>query len=58
MQIKTVGIGESHKEVQLSTDRFTEEGCKMITIIQVTLGKEFLEDCKIIEAKISEVDIR
>ena len=29
----------------------------MITIIEVTLGEEILEECIIIEVKISEVDI-
>ena len=48
---------ECHIEVEVSMDRITEEGCNMITILEVTLGEEILEECKIIEVKISEVDI-
>ena len=52
-----VEIGECHLEVELSMDRIIEECCNMITIIEVTLGEEILEEHKIIEVKIFEVDI-
>ena len=52
-----VEIGECYLEVELSTDRIIEEDCNMITIVEVTLGEEILEECKIIEVKILEVDI-
>ena len=45
---QTVEIGECHIEVELSMDRIIEEGCNMIKITEVTLGKEILEECKII----------
>ena len=50
-------IGECHTGVELSMDRVIEEGPNMITIIEVMLGKEILEECNIIEVNISEVDI-
>ena len=37
--------------------RIREEGCNIITIIEVTLYEEILEEYKIIEVKVSEVDI-
>ena len=45
-------IGECHIEVELSTDRIIEEGCNMIKMIEVTLGQEALEECRIIEVQI------
>ena len=50
-------IGECHIEVELSIDKTIEEGCSMMKIIEVTLGEEILEECKIIEVRILEVDI-
>ena len=38
-------------------DRIIEEGPNMLTIKEVTLGEEILEECKIIEVLILEVDI-
>ena len=35
---QTMEIGECHTEVELSTDRIIEEGCNIITIIEVNLG--------------------
>ena len=52
-----VDIGECHTEVELSMDRIIEEGHNMITIIKVTLGEEMIKGHKIIEVKLSEVDI-
>ena len=52
-----VEIGECHLQVELSMDRIIEEGHNMLTIIEVTLEEEILEECKIIEVKILEVDI-
>ena len=52
-----VEIGECHLEVELSTDRIIEEGCNMSTIIEVMLGQEIVEEHKIIQVKILEVDI-
>ena len=39
------------------SDRIIEESHNMITIIEVTLGVEILEECRITEVKILEVDI-
>ena len=39
-----VEIGECHIEVEHSTDRTIEEGCSMITITEVTLGEEVLQE--------------
>ena len=55
---QTVEIGECHIEVELSTYRIIEEGHSMIKIAEVILGKEILEDCKIIEVRSLEVDIQ
>ena len=38
-------------------DKIIEEGCNMLIIIEMTLGQEILEKCKIIEVSIIEVDI-
>ena len=38
-------------------DRIIKEGHNMFTIIEVTLGEEILEEYKIIEVNILEVDI-
>ena len=54
---KTVMIGECHIEVEVSMDKITEEVCDMIKIIEVILGKEILEECKIIEVRTLEMDI-
>ena len=53
---QTVEIGECHIEVEPSMDKTIEEGCTMIKITEVTLGEEILEECKIIEIRILEVD--
>ena len=52
-----VEIGEHHSEVEVSTDRVIEEGCNMLILIEMTLGEKILEEHKIIEVKILEVDI-
>ena len=52
-----VEIGECHLEVELSMDRIVEEGHNMLTIIEMTLGEEILEECKTKEVQILEVDI-
>ena len=54
---QTVGLEECHIEVELSMDKTIEEVCSMIKIIGVTLGEEILEEYKIIEVRILEVDI-
>ena len=54
----TVEIEECYTVVELSIDRIIEEGSNMITVIEMTLGEEILEEHKIIEVKISEVDIK
>ena len=36
-------IGECHIEVELSMDIIIEEGCSMITIIEITLEEKILE---------------
>ena len=43
--------------VELNMDRIIEEGCNMLTIIEVTLGEEILVECKIIEVNVLEMDI-
>ena len=50
-------IGGCHIKIELSMDKTAEEGCSMIKIIEVILGKETFEECKIIEVRILEVDI-
>ena len=55
---QTVEIGECHIEVELSMDKTKEDGHSMIKIIEVTLGEEILEECKITEVRILEVDIQ
>ena len=50
-------IGECHIEEEVSMHKSIEEGHRMINIIEVILGKDILEGCKIIEVKILEVDI-
>ena len=52
-----VEIGECHLGVELNMDRIMKEGDNMLTIIEMALGEEILEECKIIEVKILEVDI-
>ena len=54
---QTVEIGECHMEVELNMDKTREEGHSMIKINEVTLGEEILEEHKIIEIRILEVDI-
>ena len=55
---QTVEIGECHIEVELSIDKTIEEGHSMVITTEVTLGKKILEECKIIEVRILEVDIK
>ena len=52
-----VEIEECHVGVELITDRIIEEGHNMLTIIEMPLGEVILEECKIIEVEILEVDI-
>ena len=52
-----VEIGKCHLGVELSVERIIEEGCNILTIIEMTIGEEILEECKIIEVKILAVDI-
>ena len=44
-----VEIGECHLGVEVNADRFIEEDCNMLKIIEITLGEEILEESKIIE---------
>ena len=53
---ETVEIGECHAQVELSMDKIMEEGCSMIKIMDVTPGKEILEEHKITEVRILVVD--
>ena len=53
---QTVEI-ECHIEVELSMDKTIEESNSMIKIMEMTLGEEFLEEHRIIEIRILEVDI-
>ena len=48
----TVVIREFHTEVELSTDKITEEDCSVMKIIEMILGEEILKECKIIEVRI------
>ena len=50
-------LGEYHIEVEPSMDNTIQEDYSMIKIIEVTLGEKILEEPKIIEVKILEVDI-
>ena len=54
---QTVVIEECHIEVELNMDKITEEGYNMIKFIEVILGKEILEEHKIIEVRILQEDI-
>ena len=54
---QTVEIGECHIEKELCMDKTIEEGHSMIKITEVILREEILEECKIIEVRILEVDI-
>ena len=54
---QTLETGECHIEVELSKDKTIEEGQSMIKITTVTLGEKILEECKITEVRILEVDI-
>ena len=54
---QTVEIGKYHIEVEASMDKTIEEGHTMIKIIKVTLREEILEEHKIIEVRILEVDV-
>ena len=44
-------------EVELSIDRIIEVDYSILIIIEMTLGEEMLEKCKIIEVRIIEVDV-
>ena len=50
-------MGECHLVVELSMDRIIEQGCNTLTIIEMTLEEEIVEEHKFIEVKILEVDI-
>ena len=52
-----VEIGEHHSKVEVSMDIVIEEGCKILILIEMTLGETILAECKIIEVRILEVDI-
>ena len=54
---QTVEIEECHIAIEPSADTTIEEGHSMIRITEVTLGGEILEENKIIEVRILEVDI-
>ena len=51
-----VVIGEYYLGVVLGKDRIIEEGLNMLIIMEITLGKEILGKCKIMEVSIIEVD--
>ena len=55
--MKKVEIGEDDSEIEVSIDRIIEEGHNMLILIEMTLGEENLEECKIIGVKILEVDM-
>ena len=44
-------------KIDIRTDKTIQEGHSMITITEVILGEEILEECQIIEVRILEVDI-
>ena len=50
-------IGEHHSEVELSMDRFIEEGHNMLIIMEMILEKEILEEHQIVPVKVLEVYI-
>ena len=52
-----VEIGEHHLEVEVSMDRIIEECHNMLILIEMTLGEQILEECKIKEVKLLEVDM-
>ena len=52
-----VQIGKHDSEVEFSMDRIIDEGPNMLIIIEMTLGEKILEEHKIIEVRILEVDI-
>ena len=54
---QVVEIGEHHLEVEVSMDRIIEEDCNMLKPIEMILGENVLEECKIIEVRILEMDI-
>ena len=54
---KVVEIEELCLEVEVSTDRIIEKGHNMLTSIEMILEETILEECKIIEVRIFEVDI-
>ena len=52
-----VEIGECHLEVELRMERIIGEGHNIITIKEVNLGEEILEEGRIIEVTILEVNV-
>ena len=54
---QTVVIEECHIEAELNTDKIIEEGHSMIKITEMILGKEILEERKITDIRILELDI-
>ena len=61
----TVVTGKSHLEVEVGMDRIMdriidrimEEDCCILTVIEMTLGEDILEKCKIIVVRVIEVDV-
>ena len=51
---QAVEISRCHIEVELSMDKTIGEGHSLIKIIEVILGQEILEECRIIEGRILE----
>ena len=54
---KTAVIGECDIEVEVSRDKITDEGHNMSKIIEGILGKDILEEHRIIEVRILGVDV-
>ena len=55
-RVQIMEIGECHLGVEVSMDRIIEKGCNMLTIMEMTLGEDILEECRIIQVKILEMD--
>ena len=50
-------IAEHHSKVEVSMDRFIEEDCNMFIPKEMILGEKILEEHKIIEVRILDMDI-
>ena len=50
-------IGECQLDIELTTYSIIEEHCNTLIIIEITLEKKILEEHKIIQVKVLELDI-